>query len=211
MRVADPVAYLNELKATNDKRWESEYEVLDKRGYEKFTLDRRVKLEQERKEKVSKLLEESKNIAPSDAESLRRVYANLTELEPNNRDFKLRLDGLEKQISLKKEAQALLEMQQQYPERYVVIEKFSWSKGGFGSVMIANFSVKNNLPWAIKDIEIQCTHSAPSGTTIDRNKKTIYERVEANKSRRINNFSMGFIHSQASRSGCDIIRVVAIR
>jgi hypothetical protein len=94
---------------------------------------------------------------------------------------------------------------------YVKLEKFSWSKGGFDNVMIANFSIKNTLPWSIKDITIQCTHSAPSGTTIDQNTRTIFERVEPNKTKRITNFNMGFINSQASRSGCEIIGVVSIR
>jgi hypothetical protein len=97
------------------------------------------------------------------------------------------------------------------PETYVVIEDFSWTKQGFGNIMEANFTIKNSLPWAVKDIEIRCEHDAPSGTTIDSTTRTIYERFEANKSRRIAKFSMGFIHSQANRSGCRIVRVVLLR
>jgi hypothetical protein len=69
----------------------------------------------------------------------------------------------------------------------------------------------HSLPWPVKDIEVHCRHDAPSGTTIDSNTRTIYERIDANKSKRIDKFNMGFIHSQAERSGCRITRVVSIR
>jgi len=211
LRASNPSGYLAELKATNDARWEREFESLDKVGYEKFVGDRRAKIELERKNRIAKLLEEMKSVASVDIEGQARIYRQLSDLEPNSRDFRSKRESLEKQISQKIEAQARLELQQKNPTLFVTLENFSWSKEGFGNVMIANFSIKNTLPWPIKDIEIQCTHSAPSGTTIDQNTRTIYERIEANKVRRISNFNMGFIHSQASRSGCNIVGVVAIR
>ncbi len=211
LRSANPGAYLEELKAEKDPRWESEFEALDRVGYVNFVAARKAKEEAERKDAIAKYLEQAKVTPNSDLETLQTIYSRLSDLEPSNRDFKNRRDALERQIGQRKEAQALLDLQRKYPHQYVQIENFSWSKGGFGSVMIANFSIKNNLPWAIKDIEVKCTHTAPSGTTIDQNRRTIFERIEANKSRRISNFSMGFIHSQASRSGCDIVDVIAIR
>ena len=84
---------------------------------------------------------------------------------------------------------------------------FSWKKAGFDSIMKADFTVTNNNAFAIKDIEITCTHSANSGTVIDRNNRTIYEIVKANGKRKFPDFDMGFIHSQAASSSCQITSV----
>jgi hypothetical protein len=43
---------------------------------------------------------------------------------------------------------------------------FEWSKGGFGSVMLANFTVTNKSDHTFKDFTVKCIHSAPSGTLI---------------------------------------------
>jgi hypothetical protein len=91
------------------------------------------------------------------------------------------------------------------------LEKFSWYKDGFGSVMIANFTIRNDGDVAVKDIEIQCVHSAPSGTVIDQNTRTIYDLIPAHKTRTFRNFNMGFIDSQASRSNCQIEDLTAVQ
>lgn len=82
--------------------------------------------------------------------------------------------------------------------------KFSWNKEGFGNVMIANFTIINNGSRDVKDIQITCTHYAPSGTEIDSNTRTIYQIVKAGKRKTIKNFNMGFINSQARSSACNI-------
>ena len=64
--------------------------------------------------------------------------------------------------------------------------------------------VHNGNTFPIKDIEITCQHSAPSGTKIDSNKRTIYERIDAGASLPIKNFDMGFIHTQATSTSCSI-------
>jgi hypothetical protein len=83
--------------------------------------------------------------------------------------------------------------------------KFEWGKQGFGNVMIANFTITNNSNSDVKDIEVKCTHSADSGTVIDSNDRTIYEIVKAHATKKVNEFNMGFIHSQAARSSCEVV------
>jgi hypothetical protein len=78
---------------------------------------------------------------------------------------------------------------------------FTWTKVGFDNIMEANFLVKNNSDYAVKDLEITCRHSAASGTEIDSNKRTIYDIVKPHSKRRFPKFNMGFIHSQARSSG----------
>jgi hypothetical protein len=85
------------------------------------------------------------------------------------------------------------------------LTKFNWRKDGFGSVMIADFTVRNDSPYDVKDIEIQCKHSAPSGTVIDQNTRTVYQIVKANSARTFRGVNMGFINSQAEQSRCSIL------
>lgn len=82
--------------------------------------------------------------------------------------------------------------------------KYEWQKGGFDNVMIINFTVQNRNQFPIKDFTISCDHSAPSGTRIDSNRKTVYEVVPANGKLSKKEFNMGFIASQAARSSCSV-------
>lgn len=87
---------------------------------------------------------------------------------------------------------------------------FSWSKSGFGSVMEADFTIKNNSQYDVKDVEIECAHYAKSGTRIDSNTRTIYEVVKSKGSKTFNKFNMGLIHSQVYQSSCRISNLVAL-
>ncbi len=81
---------------------------------------------------------------------------------------------------------------------------FSWGKTGFDNIMEADFTVTNNSQYQIKYIEITCTHYAKSGTRIDSNERTIYEVVPVKRKKTFEKFNMGFIHSQAEKTGCAI-------
>ena len=87
--------------------------------------------------------------------------------------------------------------------------KFNWRKVGLG-LMEADFTIRNYNSVPVKDLEITCTHSAPSGTVIDRNTRTIYEVFQPHATRTIEHFNMGFIHAQAAGSGCEITDLVVI-
>lgn len=81
---------------------------------------------------------------------------------------------------------------------------YSWSTSAGGALMKADFVIKNEGAVAVKDLEIECTHFAPSGTRIDSNTRTIFEVVGPGQTRTFKNFDMGFIHSQASKTSCVI-------
>jgi hypothetical protein len=84
------------------------------------------------------------------------------------------------------------------------IAKFRWYKEDISSIMMATFTIKNDGNTPVKDIEIKCVHSAPSGTVIDSNTRTIYQVIPPHKARTFRDFNMGFINSQASSSNCGI-------
>jgi len=90
----------------------------------------------------------------------------------------------------------------------VSIKDFTWETGYSDSVMVlAKISIENKNAENVKDFEIECIHSGPSGTVIDRNKKTIYQVIQAGKTVTLKALKMGFIHSQAARSSCFIVSV----
>lgn len=104
----------------------------------------------------------------------------------------------------KEDADAMHERMREYPEEFVELQDLNWSADF--SIMELSLTLKNNSEFALKDFVIECEHSAPSGTVIDRNRREIFEVVEAGKSKRILNFNMGFIHSQAKSTACSITR-----
>lgn len=85
---------------------------------------------------------------------------------------------------------------------------FEWHIGGFGNVMLADFTVTNDGARGIKDFTIRCIHSAKSGTEIDRNTKVIYDVVPAKTTKKIRDVNMGLINSQAQSSRCSVINLV---
>jgi len=50
-----------------------------------------------------------------------------------------------------------------------------------------------------------------SGTVIDSNTRTIYETVEPKSTKIVKEMNMGFINSQASKSGCEISDLVPLQ
>ena len=87
---------------------------------------------------------------------------------------------------------------------------FEWGKTGFDSVMEINMTIKNNGTKDIKDFTVECVHSTNSGTEVDRNKREVYEIIKAGETKKMDNFNMGFIHSQATSSNCGIVDLVVM-
>lgn len=84
------------------------------------------------------------------------------------------------------------------------ILKMSWYKDAFDTIMKANFTIRNDGDLPVKDLQVKCVHSAPSGTIIDSNTRTIFEIIPAHHTKSFRNFDMGFIHSQAISTACKI-------
>ncbi|MEC7118666.1 MAG: zinc ribbon domain-containing protein [Pseudomonadota bacterium] len=87
---------------------------------------------------------------------------------------------------------------------------FEWKRGGFDTAMLVDFKFKNNGTSDVKDITISCDHKASSGTKIDSNERVIYEIIKAGETKRVKDFNMGFIHSQANSSSCKITDLVVL-
>jgi hypothetical protein len=79
-----------------------------------------------------------------------------------------------------------------------------WSKEGFGNVMEASFSITNQNRYPVKDLVVKCIHFAPSGSAIDSNTRTVYQRIPVGQTILVHELNMGFIHTQATRSYCSV-------
>ena len=96
--------------------------------------------------------------------------------------------------------------QMRSPKEYVTLD-MTWSKGGFDSVMIANFTIKSTLQFQVRDISIRCAGFGNGGTQLTRIDRTLYEIVPAKTTKRFNNVNMGFIPSQMTQANCTVVEV----
>jgi hypothetical protein len=97
------------------------------------------------------------------------------------------------------------------PLDMVSIKKWNWRLDGFGTVMIASFTIQNDNAFDVKDVTIECELNAKSGTELGKSRQTVYEIIPANGSKRLADVNMSFVHSQASKASCRITDVVKVR
>ena len=116
---------------------------------------------------------------------------------------------------LYRQAQAAAEqVAMRSPQEFAAAETklvdFTWEKGGFGTVMIAKFTVRNDSPVDIADLKIQCQHYDSSGVVLDQNSGTAFGLVKAHATTRIPNVNMGFLNpesgnSRTTKTECEIL------
>lgn len=82
---------------------------------------------------------------------------------------------------------------------------YEWRKGGFGSVMTADFAFHNSADVTVRDPTVACRIAGPSGTNIGTLTRTIYVAIPPHEDRAANGISMGFIDTQASGVGCSVV------
>jgi hypothetical protein len=100
LRNSDPQAYLAELKAAGDSRWEFELQALDPQRYEIFVAERHRNEEAARKLEITGLLDELKTVPPTDPKKLLALYSRLSTLDPTNPAYKSKRDGLARKAEI---------------------------------------------------------------------------------------------------------------
>lgn len=119
----------------------------------------------------------------------------VTQEYPNDRDA-ARLTGA---IRSAAEQLAL-----RWPEAFAAAETklidFTWERGGFGTVMIANFTIRNDSPVDVANVKIRCSNAREDGVVLDQNEGTAYGVIRAHSTARIPNINMGFLSSEAASS-----------
>lgn len=113
-------------------------------------------------------------------------------------------DSASDTASIAAPAAPALDSMRDEPERFVTLEKIIWSKD-YG-MMEMSVTIHNGSALTLKDFVIECEHSGASGTVMDSNRREIFELLKPGESKRIRDFSMGFINSQAVSTNCTIVR-----
>lgn len=90
------------------------------------------------------------------------------------------------------------------PATKMKVGSFSWKKSGFGNVAVVTVAIENGNEFAVKDIGISCSFSAPSGTHLSNASHVIYETIKPNARRTFSDVNIGFIHSQARSASCQV-------
>lgn len=94
-------------------------------------------------------------------------------------------------------------------DREVVLKNIvldhTWTLGGFNTVAVVDFKIKNNNSFAVKDLIASCDAHSKSQTRLGSNKKVIYDVFPAGKAVSIKEFGMGFVNSQTHYFDCQVI------
>jgi hypothetical protein len=88
------------------------------------------------------------------------------------------------------------------------IVKASWSKGGFGTVMLYDFTVTNKSDLPMKDLQLECKTYGASGTKLNTLQYTLYETIPEGKTRTFRDLHIGFIDGQSAGAECVITAAV---
>jgi PAS domain S-box-containing protein len=101
-----------------------------------------------------------------------------------------------------------------FPQEFAVAETklvdFTWEKGGFGTVMIGNFTIRNDSPVDVADFKIRCQQYDQNGVVLDQNAGTAFGVAKAHSTIRIPNINMGFLSAQSgtsrtTKTDCEIL------
>ncbi len=84
------------------------------------------------------------------------------------------------------------------------VSALSWHKDGFGTIMMASFVVHNDNRVSLRDIEVTCSSTGPSGSIIDTNARTVYEVVRDRSYLQVDKLNMGFIRTEATGTKCRV-------
>jgi hypothetical protein len=111
--------------------------------------------------------------------------------------------------------QAALRRQQAIAEHQAFVDALRvtnvrWRLDGFGTVLVASFTVRNEGKRNMKDLQVACDIYSNSGTRIGSATATIYEWLDAGKTRTFKEMNLGFVHVQSAKMGCQVIEAAEL-
>lgn len=188
LRLKEPKAYLAKLKASGSSNYSAELRALDPEAYA-----------MEEKAKVEKIASLKKAFGTEKDDTKKLALAKqVRALDPNDFQMELRVNEIEYRLKLP-------ELMAQTPHKFLEMKNSSWRAGGFGRVMIASFTIKNPLPFDVRDVGVACEVFGASGTRIGLVGKVVYQTVKAGRQTRVDDLSMGIIDGQSSSANCNIV------
>ena len=96
------------------------------------------------------------------------------------------------------------------PDTLVTTDTISWEKGGFDTVIIADFKITNNTKKPVKDITVRCGGYTETNTRIDENKRVIYKEIQPGEMITVKDFSMGFVSPNVNTLACMTVKFESI-
>jgi len=83
------------------------------------------------------------------------------------------------------------------------ISSQSWRRGGLGSNALVTFTLRNDNPYAVKDIEIACSFTRQDGSHLTDRKRIIPDAMVNTKSRKtFSQVHIGFVNVYANKAKC---------
>jgi len=83
------------------------------------------------------------------------------------------------------------------------ISSQSWRRGGLGSNALVTFTLRNDNPYAVRDIELSCSFTRQDGSHLTDRKRIIPDAVVNTKSRKtFSQVHIGFVNVYANKAKC---------
>lgn len=81
----------------------------------------------------------------------------------------------------------------------------SWRRGGLGSKALVTFTLRNNNPYPVKDIEIACAFSRRDGSHLTDRKRVVPGAVRPRSRKTFASVHVGFVNVNASKAKCILV------
>jgi len=156
------------------------------------------------KPQIEKLRRQEASLPRDDLRGRLAIWSKMSSLAPGIEEYSRTADELHERLEAPRRAAAREQHFREHPET-AVIATTQWSKGGFGSVMVADFTLKNASSLALRDFGIECEVRGNSGTLINTKRITLFEKLAPQATRTFRDVNLGFIDSQASGASCAVV------
>jgi len=153
------------------------------------------RMEVQNKDKIDQLKAGVKTLAERDYEGRLIFWKQIVLLAPKNKSYA---------EEARKAAAQVAQHTYENPADGASVEAIRPRKEGFGNVLVVDLTIRNDSLSNLKDFIIACESKGNSGTTIDVNRRPIYEVVNARSSRSFREINMGLINNQVSSTDCRV-------
>lgn len=96
------------------------------------------------------------------------------------------------------------------PADAVKVIKQVWKKGGHNTAGIADITIGNDNPFAVKDIKIKCVFTTRSTGKVTEIQQTIAGPVKPKSEHTFKKVSFGFVDTQGADGACEVRGVTQI-
>lgn len=126
----------------------------------------------------------------------------------NDRKYKDSIENIAKieKAAREAEAKAALEKDKiENPQKYISVVKSGWEKGGFGTVALVSFTLKNESLRDVADVKMKFTFNGESGTVLGDEVKVFPILLKAGQVKVIRKENIGFIPQNASTMSTEFV------